>query len=204
MMFQCILLKGSSLRFQRAQEHRKRSPDSKYMIVLVMLFLPVFWGPDYPINYRPDNPVRIIRSFREISGSYTVSVPLWPVLFLSRFSRGADNPAQIWNIRPDNPPQVFPQRLEILGGYKYPPSSPKFSISSSSFCPPLLTLIELAISLSLQWILHLFERKDRGDLDLHIHQSKSPLCEGIPLDLDLGEIWRTLCCLLCSSSLIPP
>ena len=56
MMFQCILLKGSSLQFQRAQEHRKRSPDSKYMIVLVMLFLPVFKGADNPAriwNIRP-------------------------------------------------------------------------------------------------------------------------------------------------------
>ena len=63
----------------------------------------------------------------------------------------------------------------------------------SSFLPPIVDPIELAISLSLQWILHPFESKDRGDLDLHIHQSKSPLCEGIPLDLDLGEIWRTWC-----------
>ena len=44
--------------------------------------------------------------------------------------------------------------------------------------------------------------KDRGDLDLHLHQSNPSLCEGNPLDLDLGEIW-------CSSSylffpLIPP
>ena len=74
----------------------------------------------------------------------------------------------------------------------------------SSFLPPIVDLFELAISLSLQWFLNPFDRKDRGDLDLHIHQSKSPLCEGIPLALDLGDIWRTWCSFPCSSSLIPP
>jgi hypothetical protein len=36
--------------------------------------------------------------------------------------------------------------------------------------------------------LHIFEGKERGDLDLYFHQSLSPLCEGNPLDLDLGVI----------------
>ena len=33
-----------------------------------------------------------------------------------------------------------------------------------------------------------FEGKERGDLDPHFHQSLSPLCEGNPLDLDLGVL----------------
>ena len=32
------------------------------------------------------------------------------------------------------------------------------------------------------------EGKERGDLDPHFHQSLSPLCEGNPLDLDLGVL----------------
>ena len=32
------------------------------------------------------------------------------------------------------------------------------------------------------------EGKERGDLDPHLHQSLSPLCEGNPLDLDLGVL----------------
>ena len=32
----------------------------------------------------------------------------------------------------------------------------------------------------------ILERKERGDLDLHFHQSISPLSEGNLLDLDLG------------------
>ena len=32
------------------------------------------------------------------------------------------------------------------------------------------------------------EGKERGDLDLRFHQSLSPLCEGNPLDLDLGVL----------------
>ena len=32
------------------------------------------------------------------------------------------------------------------------------------------------------------EGKEREDLDLRFHQSLSPLCEGNPLDLDLGVL----------------
>jgi hypothetical protein len=40
------------------------------------------------------------------------------------------------------------------------------------------------------WFLHLFEGKERGDLDLHFHQSLSPLSEGNLLDLDLASsLW---------------
>ena len=38
------------------------------------------------------------------------------------------------------------------------------------------------------WILASFGGKERGDLDPHFHQSLSPLCEGDPLDLDLGVL----------------
>jgi hypothetical protein len=36
--------------------------------------------------------------------------------------------------------------------------------------------------------LNLLEGKERGDLDLSFHQSKSPLSEGNLLDLDLGVL----------------
>ena len=44
MMFLCILLLGSSLRFQRAQEHRNRSSDSKDIEVFVSGIFGVRWG----------------------------------------------------------------------------------------------------------------------------------------------------------------
>ena len=49
--------------------------------------------------------------------------------------------------------------------------------------------------------MHILEGKERGDLDLHFHQSNPSLCEGNPLDLDLGEFGVLL---HYSSSLIPP
>ena len=62
--------------------------------------------------------------------------------------------------------------------------------------PPLLTSLRLAISLSLHdSCLHL-EGKERGDLDLPLHQAISPLSEGNPLDLDLGVA-------LCFSFVLP-
>jgi hypothetical protein len=36
--------------------------------------------------------------------------------------------------------------------------------------------------------LHLLEGKERGDLDLSFHQSKSPISEGNLLNLDLGVL----------------
>ena len=57
-----------------------------------------------------------------------------------------------------------------------------------SFFPPLLTFFELANSQSLHGFLLVFEGKERGDLDPHFHQSLSPLCEGNPLDLDIGVL----------------
>ena len=52
----------------------------------------------------------------------------------------------------------------------------------------MLTFFELANSQSLHGFLLVFEGKERGDLDPHFHQSLSPLCEGNPLDLDLGVL----------------
>ena len=57
MMFLCMILLCSSLRFQRAQDHRKRSPDEKDIAVFVSQFLSTGvsggrnirgWGPDIP------------------------------------------------------------------------------------------------------------------------------------------------------------
>ena len=48
MMFLCIILESSSLRFQRAQDHRNRSPDEKDIAVFILLFLSVFSRPDIP------------------------------------------------------------------------------------------------------------------------------------------------------------
>ena len=135
MMFKCILLLGSSLWFQRAQDHRNRSSESKVKIILVMLFLPVLKGADNPPGFEISG---------QISGPPTDCMPLRSFLVLSRFSRGADNPAQIWNIQPDNPPQVFPQRLEILGGINtplLPESSASLLARFAPHCWPYLSLL---------------------------------------------------------------
>ena len=50
MMFLCMILKGSSLQFQRAQDHRNRSPDEKVLAVFVLLFLSVFRQSDNPTH----------------------------------------------------------------------------------------------------------------------------------------------------------
>ena len=52
----------------------------------------------------------------------------------------------------------------------------------------MLTFFEIAFSQYLHGFLLVFEGKERGDLDPHFHQSLSPLCEGNPLDLDLGVL----------------
>ena len=65
---------------------------------------------------------------------------------------------------------------------------PNGSLSLELVLPPLLTFFELANSQSLHGFLLVFEGKERGDLDSHFHQSLSPLCEGNPLDLDLGVL----------------
>ena len=55
-MFLCIILKGFSLRFQRAQDHRNQSPDEKNIAVFVLLVLSVFRKSDIPgldRNIRP-------------------------------------------------------------------------------------------------------------------------------------------------------
>ena len=44
MMFLYTILESSSLRFQRAQEHRKRSPDDQDMFVFVLDFFLFFVG----------------------------------------------------------------------------------------------------------------------------------------------------------------
>ena len=72
--------------------------------------------------------------------------------------------------------------------YKRGSSSPLNLIRRARVLPPLLTFFELANSQSLHGFLLVFEGKERGDLDPHFHQSLSPLCEGNPLDLDLGVL----------------
>src|SRR3989337_4486438 len=75
-----------------------------------------------------------------------------------------------------------------MGAYLRGPSSPMGPILLARICPPLLTFFELAISQSLHGFLLVLGGKERGDLDPHFHQSLSPLCEGNPLDLDLGVL----------------
>ena len=79
-----------------------------------------------------------------------------------------------------------------MGTYLRGSSSPMVPYLLSLFLPPLLTFFELANSHSLHGFLLVFEGQERGDLDPHFHQSLSPLCEGNPLDLDIG----VLCVLL--------
>ena len=76
--------------------------------------------------------------------------------------------------------------------YRRGSSSPMKLISLARVLPPLLTFFELANSQSLHGFLLVFEGKERGDLDPHLHQSLSPPCEGNPLDLDLGVLCELL------------
>ena len=89
----------------------------------------------------------------------------------------------------------------FVGTYLRGSSSPMVPYLLSSFLPPLLTFFELANSQSLHGFLLVFEGKERGDLDPHFHQSLSPLCEGNPLDLDLGVLRVLLSFFLSFSSL---
>ena len=79
------------------------------------------------------------------------------------------------------------------------PTKPRFRARVST---PLLTLLSLPISLSLQWFLLLLEGKERGDLDLYFHQSISPLSEGSILDLDLWDSFVVSLLFLPSSSIV--
>ena len=81
---------------------------------------------------------------------------------------------------------------QIRGDLLRGSSSPMVLYLLSPFLPPLLTFFDLANSHSLHVFLLVFEGKGRGDLDPHFHQSLSPLCEGNPLDPDIG----VLCVLL--------
>ena len=80
------------------------------------------------------------------------------------------------------------KRVQEIGTYLRGSSPPMVLYLLSSCLPPLLTFFELANSQSLHGFLLAFEGKNRGDLDPHFHQSLSPLCEGNPLDLDLGVL----------------
>ena len=83
-----------------------------------------------------------------------------------------------------------PEHITVGFGspYKRGSSSPFNLILLARVLPPLLSFFELTISKSLHGFLLVFGGKERGDLDPHFHQSLSPLCEGNPLDLDLGVL----------------
>ena len=51
MLFLCIILQCSSLRFQRAQDHQNQSPDEKVIAVFVLLLLSVFRQSDNPTPF---------------------------------------------------------------------------------------------------------------------------------------------------------
>ena len=74
-----------------------------------------------------------------------------------------------------------------MGTYLRGSSSLLNFISLAGVLPPLFTFFERVVSQSLHGFLLVFEGKER-DLDPHFHQSLSPLCEGNPLDLDLGVL----------------
>ena len=83
-----------------------------------------------------------------------------------------------------------PEHITVGFGrsYKRGSSSPLNLISLACVLPPLLTFFDLAISQSIHGFLLVLGGKERGNLDPHFHLSLSPLCEGNPLDLDLGVL----------------
>lgn len=80
------------------------------------------------------------------------------------------------------------QRSHFSRGYLYPLLPPSTLILLQAFSPTIVDLLDLTISQSLHGFLLVLGGKERGDLDPHFHQSLSPLCEGNPLDLDLGVL----------------
>ena len=116
MMFLCMILLCSSLRFQRAQDHRKRSPDEKDIAVFVSLFLST--GISGGRNIRGRGPD--ISALKWVFTSFRAP---GACLWLNR-TFGLD----IWFSRPDIPAPtwtgisgpLFLQRLFFWEGYKYP------------------------------------------------------------------------------------
>src|SRR5215216_6012339 len=65
---------------------------------------------------------------------------------------------------------------------------PNGSLSLELVFFPIVDLLRACYIPIPPWILASFGGKERGDLDSHFHQSLSPLCEGNPLDIDLGVL----------------
>ena len=156
---------------KRAQDHQNRSSDSKDMIILILLFLSDYWGPDIS-NIR----TRIIRP---------------PGLFVSRKPLGTDYPPPGLSgsyfgriIRPGMSQRLYfegraglsglggPQRSYFIGEAIKSPLPPPLGLVGSfpNLSTPLLTFIACPTSLFLLCFLNLFEGKVRGALDPHIHQ----------------------------------
>ena len=76
----------------------------------------------------------------------------------------------------------------FLGVFIPPLLPPPTLILLQAFPPTIVELLELAISQSLHGFLLVLGGKERGNLDPYFYQSISPLCEGNPLDLDLGVL----------------
>jgi hypothetical protein len=96
-------------------------------------------------------------------------------------------PAQGWRLWPR---RILDITFGFWGTYLRGSSSPMDPQPFLQVFSSIVDLPKLSISQSLQWFLHLLEGKERGDLDLSFHQSKSPLSEGNLLDLDLRVLCR--------------
>ena len=136
------------MRFQRAQEHRKRSSDDKDIFVFVLMFLQFFYRPESPVcavyfssktrcgtgpwsEVAPESPA-LARSLR----SEQTGVSGLRSLFLSKMRCGTgplsgvalESPALARSLRSEQigvSGVIWLQRLFFVGLIKGPPSSPK-------------------------------------------------------------------------------
>ena len=160
MMFLCIFLSCSLWWFQRAQEHRKQSPDTKLIVVFILVFLQFSGGPKFP-DFRPEISVPT-GNFRHYFWSAFHQVLSRKFKWLSHFS-GSGNFRCTWKYPvfdpeysvfdpeisgPNFPAPVF-QREDFVKPIKGPllPQS-EYSSRTRNF-PPLLTSWSFDFSLFL-------------------------------------------------------
>ena len=123
------------LRFQRAQDHRKRSPDAKDMPVFVLLFVQFFTGPEVPV-LRPEFPAP--RKYpAQISGPNILTMSREFPGRPGRSGGSGNSGVSAGNSGPRS--KNCPQRLDLVGTYLRGLLPQWFPSFGASLTPPLLT-----------------------------------------------------------------
>jgi hypothetical protein len=99
---------------------------------------------------------------------YVVSPEIWPKILS----------ANLWNTaKQEIPEKKWLQRSYLKGTYIKSPSSTR-GYSSSHFLSSIIDREVIALYICSSYVSCVFLREKRGDLDLHFHNSISPLSEG--------------------------